>query len=112
MSILHIRSKYTNDPLIGVGFSLGGNVLAKYVAEISADPLKTHDLLGAITVSQGYDGVKVFNSLKYSKKSKGIHHLKKSRFYDYNISRKLLNLLKKHKHIFEGVIDVHDITQV
>lgn len=60
MSIEYIHSKFPSAPIFGVGFSLGGNVLAKYAAEVSASGVDSI-LKGVITCSQGYDGVKVHN---------------------------------------------------
>lgn len=46
-----IRSRHPRTPIFGVGYSLGGNVLLKWLGEQEASP----DLAGAVAVSVPYD---------------------------------------------------------
>jgi len=88
-AVEHIRIKHPKSPLLAVGFSLGGNILCKYLGENAANGHPQHDLIGAICISQGYDG------------ARGIKLLKKNWVYDLGVSKKLTRLLRRHSHLFK-----------
>ena len=46
---------YPNTKLLGVGFSLGGNILVKYLGE---NPEHQRNFICAISLCQGYDILK------------------------------------------------------
>jgi len=97
-SIKHIRSKFPESPLIGIGFSMGGNVISKYIGEMGAlnlDPL----IIGGISISQGFDG------------TRGIHLLKANAAYDRRITIKLKQLLMKHSDHFKDRVDLDFINK-
>jgi predicted alpha/beta-fold hydrolase len=76
---VHIQKIIKRDsPIVGVGFSMGGNMLGKYLGENAARQV----LSAGIAVSQGYDGVR------------GIHHLRSS-IYNKVITSTLKSILKR-----------------
>jgi len=92
-AVQHIHSVFPESPLFGVGLSMGANTLMKYVGESSVHPEK-QILKGVVSISQGYDGLK------------GIRALKKNPFYDRHVTTKLKELVKKHAHVFEEVVEL------
>ena len=50
-----VRNNYPGTRLIGVGFSLGGNIMVKYLGE-NSDHQK--DFVSAVSLCQGYDVMK------------------------------------------------------
>lgn len=62
---------------MGVGFSMGGNMLGKYLGQHEKQLL-----IAGIAVSQGYDGVR------------GIHHVR-STIYNKVITSTLKSILKR-----------------
>jgi len=52
-SLIYIKNKFPNAPLLGVGFSLGANVITRYVAEEKDDCLLSAACaLGCVRVSE------------------------------------------------------------
>jgi len=97
-TVQHLRKIVGEEaPIIGVGFSLGANVLVKYQGECGKDGNKERLLDGAISISQGYDGVK------------GIRHLKTSKFYDVQVAGKFKKLLTRHADVFKDKLDLHQV---
>lgn len=95
-TLQHVKESHPDLPLVGVGFSLGANCLIKYLGECSKNNEPT-PLLGAISISAGYDAVS------------GIKHLKTIPFYHKGLGAKLKGLLQKHKDHFKDMVDVDDI---
>jgi len=95
-TVLHIRKTYPKSPLFGFGLSLGGNMLAKYIGESSAEN-EIQYFTGAISVSQGYDA------------KKGIEMIKERQFYNRHVTSKLTGLVKKHKKVFQDVVDLSSV---
>jgi len=50
-----LKEKYPQRKFIGVGTSLGGNILLRFLAE---KPERQEDFVCAISICQGYDPVK------------------------------------------------------
>lgn len=48
--------KYANTHIIAVGFSLGGNLITKYLGEKNVP--KPSNIIGGISICQGYDATK------------------------------------------------------
>jgi len=92
----HIRSSSGDSPIIGVGFSLGGNMLANYLGDCTKLQVETN-LIGGVTMAQGFDAVW------------GIRHLKTAKFYDYGMLRKLKKVLERHQKLFHALVDVQYI---
>lgn len=49
--IKHVLHKYPNTRLVCVGFSLGGNLVTKYLGE---EKIKPSNIIGGISICQGY----------------------------------------------------------
>lgn len=49
--IKHVVTKYPNTRIVCVGFSLGGNIITKYLGE---DKIKPTSIIGGISICQGY----------------------------------------------------------
>lgn len=54
--ILNLVEKHPNTKIICIGFSLGGNIVTKYLGEQGKN--KHPNIIGAISVCQGYDALK------------------------------------------------------
>jgi predicted alpha/beta-fold hydrolase len=96
----YIRKKHPHLPLVGVGYSLGANLLTKFVGEwyYNIFPLNVMIIVfvqnssvnnrnvfkGAVSVGQGYDGYR------------GVQNLKKSYFYHRVVTNKLKRLLHRY----------------
>jgi len=93
LAIAYIHSLFPESPLFGVGLSMGANMLMKYVAEASVHP-ETEYFKGVVSISQGYDGLK------------GIRGLQNYPFYDRHVTTKLKELVRRHSHVFEEVVDL------
>lgn len=50
--VTHVQDQYNCDQMIGVGYSMGGNVLMKYLGEV---PDRQKMFICAVSVCQGYD---------------------------------------------------------
>lgn len=50
--ISNLLDKYPNTKIVCVGFSLGGNLVTKYMGETDRD--RPSHIIGAISVCQGY----------------------------------------------------------
>ena len=48
----HIRASTDESPIVGVAFSLGGNMLVNYIGDCGKRQIDTH-LVGAVTMAQG-----------------------------------------------------------
>lgn len=51
----HLHQKYQQSRIVAVGFSLGGNLVTKYMGEVQKT--KPNSVIGGISVCQGYNAV-------------------------------------------------------
>lgn len=51
--IENLTEKYRDTNIVAVGFSLGGNLVTKYMGE--NDKNKPHNIIGGISICQGYN---------------------------------------------------------
>lgn len=51
--ITNLVKKYPSTHIISVGFSLGGNLITKYLGETTV--IKPSNVIGGISICQGYD---------------------------------------------------------
>jgi abhydrolase domain-containing protein 2 len=75
-------------PIVGLGLSMGGNVLMKYLGE---KPDRQKNFIGAVTVCQGYNILKAWPTWMTWR---GLRRL-----YNYYITRKLLVVVKRHHDV-------------
>lgn len=76
---------YPNTKLLGVGFSLGGNILVKYLGE---NPEHQRNFICAISLCQGYDILKACPALE---EWDGLR-----RGYNWLITQKVKSVIKRH----------------
>lgn len=87
--VTHVHTKYPDSLLFAAGWSLGANILVRYLGEVGEDtPLRA-----AISLCNPFD-------LTLSDKNfqKGFN-----RVYDYKLGRTLSGMFKKHIHLFDGM---------
>ncbi|KAI9350295.1 Alpha/Beta hydrolase protein [Obelidium mucronatum] len=90
--IKHIKQAHPQSPLIGVGYSLGANILVKYVGEEGAHC----PLIACVSVANPFD----FNV--------GINFLHSSflgRLYSRIMTRELVSIFNQHLHMFPSSLD-------
>lgn len=80
-----ILNNYSNTHLIGVGFSLGGNILVKYLGE---HPEHQTNFVSAISICQGYDVMKASLMLE---EWDGLR-----RGYNWLITQRVKQIIKRH----------------
>lgn len=49
--VKNVLAKYPNTRIVCVGFSLGGNIITKYLGE---EKIKPSSIIGGISICQGY----------------------------------------------------------
>lgn len=59
--IANIVFKYSSTKIIAVGFSLGGNLVTKYLGEKNVQ--KPTNIIGGISICQGYDATVAYQCL-------------------------------------------------
>ncbi|PNW75574.1 hypothetical protein CHLRE_12g532200v5 [Chlamydomonas reinhardtii] len=93
----HIHAVLPEAPLVAVGFSMGTNVLVKFVGEVGPDPNK-NPLTGAVSVCNGYDIVE------------GTRHLVSSRaLADRVITASLHKLLRRKLPEVHAICAAHGV---
>lgn len=90
----HLAAKFPRSPMYGVGYSLGANILVRYLGE---EGDKT-PLRAAVSLCNPFN-------LPVSDKNfeKGFN-----RVYDVNLANSLRNIFKKHQHLFKGIVGLYD----
>lgn len=87
-----VASNYPDTNLIGVGFSMGANILVKYLGENIDQPRK---FLCAVSICQGYDILKACPALE---EWDGLR-----RVYNWLITQRVKQMMKRHlKELFSG----------
>ncbi|WFC94084.1 hypothetical protein MBRA1_000714 [Malassezia brasiliensis] len=82
-ALLLLTRVYPNSPMAGVGFSLGGAILAKYIGETGSDT----PLIGAVCVGAPY---------KLDETCKTLESTAVKRVYSYAMGQNLLNVIRRH----------------
>ena len=91
----HIRNTHPNAPLYGVGFSLGANLLLRYLGQVKeATPLKS-----ATALSAGYCG------------RSGYYLMRKNMFYSKQLTKKWMEVVNKSEELWSNHPSV-DMAQV
>jgi len=89
-----------SEQFVAVGFSLGANLVCKYLGEVGASDEPDFFRCG-VSISQGYDG------------ARGIRHLEKQPFYEKGLVSRLKKLVRRNSHVFADHVDVdYILTQV
>lgn len=81
--------KHPNTKIVCIGFSLGGNLVTKYLGERSSNKLS--NIIGGISICQGY------NALEGTKFLLNWQNFR--RFYLYIMSESVKSIILKHKHV-------------
>ncbi|KAF5301125.1 hypothetical protein FQR65_LT08955 [Abscondita terminalis] len=87
--IVALIDKYPNTKIVCVGFSLGGNLVTKYVGEMDRD--KPKHIIGAVSVCQGYCAIE---GTKWMLNWQNFR-----RFYLYIMTENMKNIILKHRHV-------------
>lgn len=102
--MLHsLIEKHPNTRIICIGFSLGGNLVTKYLGERGSN--KLCNIIGGISICQGY------NALEGTKFLLNWQNFR--RFYLYIMSESVKNIILKHKNILlsEDVKQRHNLNE-
>lgn len=51
----HLLDKHSSTKIVCIGFSLGGNIVTKYLGEQGTNKLS--NIIGGISICQGYDAI-------------------------------------------------------
>ncbi|XP_037959898.1 abhydrolase domain-containing protein 2 [Teleopsis dalmanni] len=87
--VTNLHKKYPLSNIVAVGFSLGGNLVTKYMGE--TQKLKPNSIIGAISVCQGYNAVEGSKWL--------LNYQNFRRFYLYVMTENVKSIILKHRHI-------------
>ncbi|XP_077285760.1 abhydrolase domain-containing protein 2 [Arctopsyche grandis] len=85
----NLLEKYPNTRLVLVGFSLGGNLITKYLGEKQRN--HSPNIIGGISICQGYNAIE---TLKYL-----LHWQNFRRLYLYVMTDNYRNIITRHKHV-------------
>ncbi|XP_017768841.1 PREDICTED: abhydrolase domain-containing protein 2 [Nicrophorus vespilloides] len=87
--LTNLLTKHPNTHLICVGFSLGGNLVTKYMGE--KDRERSSQIIGAISVCQGYNAIKGTQFL--------LNWQNFRRFYLYIMTENMKGIILRHRNI-------------
>jgi len=91
-AIKHIKSKYSQSPVLGAGYSLGANILTKYLGEEKSQS----QIMGAVSVSNPFD---LREASEYSRSSWS------NGFYSKILTRDLHRYLRRHEEVLGRDVD-------
>lgn len=81
--------KYPTTRIITVGFSLGGNIMCKYLGDLST--YKPPNIIGGISICQGYDANNASECL--------LRWQNFQRFYFYVLTENVKSIIMKHRNV-------------
>lgn len=87
--IKNLVKRYPSTSIVAVGFSLGGNLITKYLGEV--DVRKPDNIIGGISICQGYNALV---ATQWLLKWQNFH-----RFYLYVLTENVKSIILKHRHI-------------
>ncbi|XP_037805874.1 abhydrolase domain-containing protein 2 isoform X1 [Lucilia sericata] len=87
--IENLTEKYRDTHIVAVGFSLGGNLVTKYMGE--SDKRKPQNIIGGISICQGYNAEEGTKWL--------LNWQNFRRFYLYIMTENMKNIILKHRHV-------------
>uniref|UniRef100_A0A2M3ZDX9 Putative alpha/beta hydrolase n=1 Tax=Anopheles braziliensis TaxID=58242 RepID=A0A2M3ZDX9_9DIPT len=82
-----LLKKYPTTNVVSVGFSLGGNLISKYLGEAK----RPSNIIGGVSICQGYNAV---NATQWLLKWQNFH-----RFYLYVLTENVKSIIMKHRHV-------------
>ncbi|XP_034128968.1 abhydrolase domain-containing protein 2 isoform X1 [Drosophila guanche] len=85
----NLHQKYRQSRIVAVGFSLGGNLVTKYMGEMQK--LKPLSVIGGISICQGYNAVEGTKWL--------LNWQNFRRFYLYIMTENVKSIILRHRHI-------------
>ncbi|KAF7993180.1 hypothetical protein HCN44_006240 [Aphidius gifuensis] len=87
--LLSLAEKHPNTKIVCVGFSLGGNIVTKYMGERAKTKLP--QIIGGISICQGYNAIE---GTKYLLNWQNFR-----RFYLYIMTESVKNIILRHRHV-------------
>ncbi|XP_012286299.1 abhydrolase domain-containing protein 2 [Orussus abietinus] len=87
--LLNLLEKHPNTRVVCIGFSLGGNIVTKYIGERGTNKLP--NIIGGISICQGYNAIEGTKFL--------LNWQNFRRFYFYVMTESMRNIILKHKHV-------------
>jgi abhydrolase domain-containing protein 2 len=96
VTLQHLHNQYPQSKLFLVGFSLGGNVVVRYMGVYGSE-LEASNVCGGMSVCQGYDALKAVRNVR------GLP------FWNFGLTAKLKKLLKRHSHMFKETMDIEHL---
>ncbi|XP_059618666.1 abhydrolase domain-containing protein 2 [Phlebotomus argentipes] len=84
-----LTKKYPSTNIVAVGFSLGGNLVTKYMGE--ADVARPKNIIGGVSICQGYNAVEATNWL--------LNWQNFRRFYLYVMTENVKQIIMKHRQM-------------
>jgi predicted alpha/beta-fold hydrolase len=91
-AVKFIKQKFPNSPLLAAAYSMGANILTKYLAEEKENSV----ILGAVSISNPFDLCTLSDSAKWSRS--GV-------VYGTILTWDLQAYLKRHRHVLKDTID-------
>ncbi|KAL3132673.1 hypothetical protein ABBQ32_009191 [Trebouxia sp. C0010 RCD-2024] len=90
-----VQKRYPSSELLAAGWSLGGNILVRYLGEEGAScPISAAaSLCNPLDLAISDDNF----------------HVGFNKIYDKNLARSLRTIFKKHSHLFKGLEDKYDL---
>uniref|UniRef100_A0A6M2E0Q7 Putative monoacylglycerol lipase abhd2 n=1 Tax=Xenopsylla cheopis TaxID=163159 RepID=A0A6M2E0Q7_XENCH len=87
--IRHLQAQFPRTKIVCVGYSLGGNIITKYLGEKSK--IKNGNIIGGISICQGYNAIEGTKWL--------LNWQNFRRFYLYVLTESVKTIILKHRHI-------------
>ncbi|KAJ6649943.1 Abhydrolase domain-containing protein 2, partial [Pseudolycoriella hygida] len=85
--VANLEKKYPTSKIVSVGFSLGGNLISKYLGETGKNHPK--NIIGGISICQGYNAIDATTRLLSWQNFR--------RFYLYIMTENVKNIIMKHR---------------
>ncbi|OXU18709.1 hypothetical protein TSAR_001963, partial [Trichomalopsis sarcophagae] len=99
----NLLEKHPSTKIVCIGFSLGGNLVTKYMGEQGTNKLS--NIIGGISICQGYNAIEGTNFL--------LNWTNFRRFYLYVMTESVKNIILRHKNVLlsEEVKQRHNLNE-
>ncbi|KAG4071919.1 hypothetical protein HA402_006080 [Bradysia odoriphaga] len=87
--VANLEKRYPTSKIVSVGFSLGGNLISKYLGETEKDHPK--NIIGGISICQGYNAISGTKWLLMWQNFR--------RFYLYIMTENVKNIIMRHRKV-------------